>query len=261
MLEMDCLKGKKVVLTGAYGVFGKWFTKAFNEVGAQLCLTGRRMDKLEELAASMDFAFPPLLVQADLTRDADLEKLVETVRKEWKAPDAVVANAGLYPSAFLLETETAEWDRIMNVNVRSTFILTRDMAKLMISERVKGCFVYISSGAARILRAKGIPYCVSKGAESRLCTGFALELAHAGIRVNAVEPGFAPGSETSPLEEGYVKKMISGIPLGRSSGPTDAASAVLYLCSDWASFITGTSIAVDGGNSCGQYFVEKQKFF
>ncbi len=259
MIDLTCLKGKKVVLTGAYGVFGVWIAKAFTEVGAELCLTGSKMAKLEHLAAELDCPVPPLLAAVDLTADDAMQRLTETVRAAWGAPDILINNAGVYPSSFLLDLPNEEWDRIMNVNLRAPFILSRDMAKLMIERGVKGSIINISSGAARKMRSTAVPYCVSKTALDRLNLGLALELAEFGIRVNAVEPGFAAGSESTPLTEEHVRKVIANIPLGRPSGPTDAPSAILYLCSEAASFITGANLAVDGGNSAGVRAVYQEK--
>jgi 3-oxoacyl-[acyl-carrier protein] reductase len=101
------------------------------------------------------------------------------------------------------------------------------------------------------MRTGSVPYCTSKAALERLTAGLALELAPHGIRVNAVSPGFAPGSTVSPLPPAYVEAMLARIPLGRPSGPDDAPAAVLFLCSERASYITGATLAVDGGNSIG----------
>ncbi len=251
MLDLNSLKGKRVVITGAYGIFGEWISEAFKKVGAELCLTGSKMYRLEELAAKLDCAVPPLLVAADLTSDEGLAKIVDAVRDAWGAPDILINNAGVYPSCFLLDLANEEWDRIMSVNVRAPFILARDMAKLMIGHGVKGTIINISSGAARKMRTTAVPYCVSKTALDRLNLGLALELAEFGIRVNCVEPGFAAGSQSTHLTDEHVSRVVSNIPLGRASGPEDAPYAILYLCSDAASFITGANLAVDGGNSAG----------
>ena len=147
----------------------------------------------------------------------------------------------------------------MGINVRVPFLLTQTVAKLMIAAARRGCIVNISSGAAHRMRRSVAPYCLSKSALDRLTKGYALELAEYGIRVNAVEPGFAPGSTSSPLTEAHVRNTSAGIPLGRVSGPNDAAAAVLFLCSDSAAYITGTALAVDGGNSIGSLAVHQAK--
>ena len=131
--------------------------------------------------------------------------------------------------------------------------VSRELARLMVDAGVKGSIINISSGASRQMRNGSVPYCTSKTALERLTKGFALELAPYGIRVNVVEPGFAPGSVVSPLSEDYVERMKTRIPLGRTSGPRDAPEAVLYLASEKASFITGAVLSVDGGNSIGTF--------
>jgi 3-oxoacyl-[acyl-carrier protein] reductase len=131
--------------------------------------------------------------------------------------------------------------------------VTQAMAKLMIAERVPGVVINIGSGAARQMPTGSVTYCMSKTALERLSKGQALELAPHKIRVNVVEPGFAPGSDFSYLPPDYVDRMTARIPLARNSGPDDTAAAVMFLCSPAASYITGTAIAVDGGNSIGTY--------
>jgi 3-oxoacyl-[acyl-carrier protein] reductase len=123
----------------------------------------------------------------------------------------------------------------------------------MIARGVQGAIVNIGSGASRQMRIGSVPYCTSKTALERLTKGQALELAPHRIRVNVVEPGFAPGSEVSLLPADYVEKMTARIPLGRTSAPDDTPGAVMYLCSDAAAYITGAVLAVDGGNSIGTY--------
>ena len=249
---------KKVVITGAAGVIGTWLTQAFAREGAHLCLADNRAERLKRLADALNMPSERLLLQnTDLCDDAALAALVACVADAWNAPDILINCAGIYPFGKLLETDNAVWDRIMGVNLRAMFVLTRDFAKAMIAHGIKGNIIFIGSGAARNLRANGIPYCVSKTADERLCKGFALELAPHGIRVNTVEPGFAPGSEITDFPEGYVERLIAGIPLGRTSGPDDAANAVMFLCSEQAGFITGATLSVDGGNSVGKRTVQQ----
>jgi len=250
---MSEFKDKKVLITGAAGIFGNWIARAFAREGASLFLTDARLDALQQQTADLGLSPDRLhLHRDDLTDDASIAALIAAVRDRWQAPDIFVDSAGIYPFATLLDTDNALWDRIFDVNVRAPFILTRDIAKQMIENNVKGSIIHIGSGAARSLRPNGVPYCISKSALDRLTKGFAVELAPHGIRVNVVEPGFAPGSAIADFPEGYVDRVVSGIPMGRTSGPDDAPNAVLFLCSQKAEFITGTSLSVDGGNSIGK---------
>lgn len=253
------LTGKRVLITGALGIYGVWIADAFARAGAALCLTDRDATRLPERLTQAGGAPGSFVHAADIATDAGLSDLAEAVASHWGSADILINNAGIYPSGFLLDIDTAEWDRIMDINVRTPFVLTQLVAKQMIAAGVKGSVVNISSGAAHKMRRSVVPYCLSKTALDRLTKGFALELAEFGIRVNAVEPGFAPGSTASPLTEIHVQKTTAGIPLGRASGPNDAAAAILFLCSDDATYITGTSIAVDGGNAIGSLVVHQEK--
>ena len=253
------LSGKRVLITGALGVYGVWIADAFARAGAVLCLTDRDAAGLPGRLADADAAAGSFVHAADIADDAGLAGLVGAVARQWGSADILINNAGIYPSGFLLDIDAAEWDRIMDINVRAPFVLTQAVAKQMIAAGVKGSVVNISSGAAHKMRRSVVPYCLSKTALDRLTKGFALELAEFGIRVNAVEPGFAAGSTASPLTDIHVEKTTAGIPLGRASGPNDAAAAILFLCSDDATYITGTSIAVDGGNAIGSMVVHQAK--
>ncbi len=252
--------GRKVVLTGACGVVGRWIADAFAGVGARLCLSDRDEDGLARQADRLGLAKSGGLThKTELTDSASVDALVAAVAKSWEAPDIVINNAGVYPSGFLLDIDAAEWDRIMDINLRAPFLVSRGMAKLMIAAKVKGSIINISSGAARKMRRTVAPYCLSKTALDRLTKGFAIELADYGIRVNAVEPGFAPGSTASPLTETHVAATHSQIPLGRGSSPTDAANAIMFLASSKATYITGATLGGDGGNSIGSLAVYQAK--
>lgn len=250
--------GKRVVVTGALGLFGGGIAAAFAKAGAALCLTDRDDAALQAMLAGMD-APGSFTAACDLTSADDIERLLARIGAQWGSADILINNAGIYPSGFLLDIGAQDWDRIMDVNVRAPFLLTRGIARQMIAAGVKGSVVNISSGAARKMRRTVVPYCLSKTALDRLTKGFALELAEFGIRVNALEPGFAAGSAVSPLSEEHVRRAVAGIPLGRASRMEDVAPAVMYLTSAAASFVTGATLSVDGGNSAGTLDVFQDK--
>ncbi|UOF88992.1 SDR family oxidoreductase [Fodinisporobacter ferrooxydans] len=250
--------GKRVVITGAAGVIGQWITKAFAKQGASLCISDIRKEELIKLANDPDLAGSDVILHATDLRDPNsINELVELIQVRWRAADIVINNAGIYPSQELIHMTNEEWDEVLDVNLRAPFLLTRELAKVMIQNRIKGSIINMSSGAATTTRIGGGHYSVSKAGLAMLTRAFALELAPYQIRVNAVGPGFAPGSEVSPLSENYIQTMISGIPLGRTSGPDDAPEAILFLCSERASFITGATLPVDGGRSAGNFKLPK----
>ena len=255
MDHAGAFRNKRVVITGAAGIYGGWIAAAFAREGARLCLSDMRREMLDGVVERLGLdRATTLLHGTDLTDSSSIRELALLIAAEWGAPDIVVNNAGVYPrTGVLIDLEDAEFDRIMAVNVRAPFIVTKHLARLMVTQSVAGAFVNIGSGAARQMPTGSVTYCMSKTALERLSKGQALELAPHGIRVNVVEPGFAPGSDFSYLPPDYVERMTARIPLGRNSRPEDAAGMVLYLCSPAASYITGAVVAVDGGNSIGTY--------
>lgn len=251
-------KGKKVVVTGAGGIIGGWIAEAFAKEGALVCLTDLSLERIESRKASLP-GEGHLALAADLTDSASLSALADQVAKAWGAPDILINNAGIYPSGFLLDISVDDWDAIFDINLRAPFILSQLFAKQMIAAGKGGSIVNISSGAARKMRTTVVPYCTSKTALDRLTKGFALELAEYGIRVNAVEPGFAAGSDVSTLTTDHVTNVTASIPLGRASSAADVGAAVLYVSSGAAAYMTGATITVDGGNSIGSQVIFQAK--
>lgn len=237
--------GARVVVTGAAGVIGTWLAEAFAVAGADLLLSDAREDALASLAKRLGAHH----VTADLTDPAGLHALGTAIRH--LAPDVLVNNAGIYPRTPIESTEPEDVRRILDVNVTATFELSRQAIAAMVAAEVPGRIVNISSGAAVRPGADGSVYSASKAAVESLTRSLAIEVAPHGIRVNAVQPGFAPGSVVSSLGDAHTASMLGRIPLGRTSGPRDAPAAVLWLCSSEAAFVTGTTIAVDGGRTAG----------
>ena len=245
------LEGKKVVITGATGIVGRRITMAFAAEGASLFLAAKEADSEIAQQAFEAGARDAQYLSVDLSDTDSLMELVGAIARVWPAPDVVVNNAGLYPMDPLLSMSVDKWDYLMAVNLRAPYLLTREFAKSMINHGVHGSVINITSGAAFRAKVGHGHYSTSKAGLEMLTKSFALELAPFQIRVNAVIPGFAPGSEGSPLPDDYIQKMAESIPLGRVSGESDAPDAILYLASQQASFITGTTVCVDGGRSAG----------
>jgi 3-oxoacyl-[acyl-carrier protein] reductase len=253
------LAGKRVVITGACGVIGRWITQAFEQAGCVLCLTDSQKTDLDGLAAQATLGRQGFVWAADLTAEASIQTLVAQVGERWGATDILVNNAGVYPSGFLLDITTQEFDRIFGINLRAPFILTRGLALQMVQHKVKGSVINISSGASRKMRSTAVPYCTSKTALDRLTKGFAIELAEYGIRANTLEPGFAAGSTVSPLTQTHIEKTVAAIPLGRSTSLADVRNGLYYLASEASSFVTGSTLTIDGGNSIGSTEVHQAK--
>ena len=253
------LTGKRVLVTGACGVIGRWIVAAFQEAGCELCLTDRSKAALDELADQTGLRGKSFVWAADLTDEASINALVAEVGSRWGAADVLVNNAGIYPSGFLLDISTQEFDEIFAINLRAPYILTKGVAIQMIAKGIKGSIINISSGASRKMRRTVVPYCTSKTALDRLTKGFGVELAEYGIRANTLEPGFMAGSAVSPLTEAHIQKTVAAIPLSRTTSASDVRNGLLYLASDASAYVTGATLTIDGGNSIGSMEVHQTK--
>jgi len=243
-------RDKKIVITGAAGVYGRGLATAFANAGARLALSDIRRDGLEEVKRALKLPDSRVLLHAtELTDAASIQVLVTTVVQQWGAPDVVVNNAGIYPFHGLLETDAAQWDRVMDVNLRAPFLIIQGFARAMLERGVRGCFINVSSASADVLRTNGVPYCVSKRGLEWLTKGFALDLGPDGIRVNAVRPGFAFGGAGVEFPEGYADAITEANPMRRVGTPADLAEAVMFLASEHASYVTGEVLSADGGSS------------
>ena len=151
------LAGKRVLITGACGVIGRWIVAAFQEAGCELCLTDRSETALAELARQTGLLGQGFARAADLTDESSINALVAEIGARWGAADVLVNNAGIYPSGFLLDISTQEFDEIFAINLRAPYILTKGVAIQMIAQGVKGSIINISSGASRKMRRTVVP--------------------------------------------------------------------------------------------------------
>ncbi len=241
----------RILVTGAAGVVGGWIARAFARSGARLLLSDLRIDILSEEEAAGEYrGAESVWIHGANLRDAQsMQGLTDAVGERWGAVDVLVNNAGIYPRDRLLDADLERWREVIDINVVAPYYLTALMAAQMVSTGVRGSIVNISSGAASTVRPGGVIYSTSKAAIAMFTRGAALELAPHGIRVNAVAPGYAPGSRLTPHSDDHIASMVSSIPLGRTAGPNDAAGAVLYLASSRAQFVTGITLSVDGGRT------------
>jgi 3-oxoacyl-[acyl-carrier protein] reductase len=241
--------GKRVVITGASGIIGTWTAEAFSAAGAELLLCDNRAKPLAELAGRLGAHS----AVSDLATASGVDEVLAAADRRWPTADILINNAGIYPRTPVASTDRGLIEAILDINVIAPFQLAQHVIATMTRSGVAGSVINLSSGAAQRTTRTGGLYAASKAALEMLTKALALESADAGIRVNAVAPGFAPGSEVSDLPPEHVEKMRRTIPLGRTSGPRDAPSAILWLCSSAASFVTGTTLTVDGGRTAGDF--------
>ena len=238
--------GAGVLITGAAGIYGREFAKAFGGVGAHLVLTDRDRSAIE---VSHPGAASVSTFSCDLTDAGAIDAVCREIIAACGVPDVVIGNAGIYPFGGVFDTSVEVFDQVFDINVRANFLLTRHLAEAMIAKGTKGNFIFVGSAAAHVLRTNGLAYCASKRAMHWMMQGLAVELAPHGIRVNMIEPGFATGGAGGPMPAGYAEAILSQIPLGRLIEEGEAAAAALFLASPSAAFTTGMSLSVDGGGA------------
>ena len=245
-----------VMLTGAAGRLGRPTTLAFAREGARLLLTDLVPDRLEETAALARSAGAEVVaVTADVTRPADVTRVVEEGARKVGAVDVLVTFHGFVPATTVLDVTEAEWDRVFAVNVKGTMLCCQAVARQMVARGAAGRIVTISSGASTSARAAGAHYCGSKAAVNMLTEVLATEMGPHGIRVNAVAPGLVMDevlTKGSEIGHPYLRDMLAATPLGRTGAPDDIAQAVLFLASTRSAWITGEVLYVTGGTHCGR---------
>jgi len=189
-----------------------------------------------------------VLVQGDVSVPSQAEAMTATVVKALGGLDVLVNNAGVFPRVPFLEMKEADWDLVLDVNLKGSFFCAQAAARLMVQRGRPGAIVNIASQAVRGA-VLGVHYSASKGGVVAMTRAMALELAPHGIRVNAVAPGLTDTAQPRyGHDEAALAAMARAVPLGRMARPEDIADVIVFLASDDARFITGETIHANGGS-------------
>jgi len=245
------LKGKVAIVTGSSSGIGQAIALALAAVGAAITINYRSNraaaeDTQEKIAAAGGRAF---VVQADVSKLPDLQNLVDETVQTHGRLDIMVNNAGIETRTSTLETSEAEYDRVMNVNLKSAFFGTQFAARQMIAQGGGGRIINISSIHEDWPMPGNSPYCLSKGGMRMLARNAGVELAEHNITVVNVAPGAitTPINEQTMADSGLRDKLEAVIPLARMGTSDEVANLVAWLASDAASYSTATTFVVDGG--------------
>jgi 3-oxoacyl-[acyl-carrier protein] reductase len=242
-----------VLVTGAAQGIGFAIARAFLAEGARVALNDRTPEGVEAGLRAMGCPEDAVLrCPADVSDPAQVDAMLQRILEHWQHVDTAVNNAGLYPSRLVVDMSVEEWDRVMDVNAKGTFLVSRSVARAMIQGGTAGQIINIASGSYHRGRVGSAHYCASKAAVIMFTRVLAIELATHGIRVNAVAPGLID-TGTLNLDPAYVQATCAQVPAGRLGRPEDVAAGVVGLAALQTDYITGTVLDVDGGLSLGRY--------
>jgi glucose 1-dehydrogenase len=248
---MHRLAGKVAIVTGAGSGIGQGIAKRLGSEGARVIVdyigdpAGAKVTQkaIEQAGGQGD------IVEADVTSMDDVHKLVDTAWNRFGTADILVNNAGMEQKSAFWDTTEEEYDKVMAVNLRGLFFLTQAFVRRLRNAKKPGRIINISSVHEDMAFPGFATYCCSKGALRMLMRNLAVELGPLGITVNNV----APGAIATPINEALLNDkpmldaLLKNIPLGRMGTPDDVAGLVAYLASDDASYVTGSTLVIDGG--------------
>lgn len=243
------LSGKTALVTGAAGGIGKAIALAFGACGAKVFLSGSSEEKLKKLLSEMtDEGFDAAYKAVDITKPGAPHELVEAAVGHMGSLDILVNSAGINRPQKSVDVTEANWDAILDINLKATFFTCQAAAKFMMKQG-GGKIVNISSQAGRVALPLRAAYCSSKGGVDQLTRTLAIEWAKDNILVNAVAPTFVLTPLTRGMFENreFLNYVLESIPLGRMAEPEEIAYATLFLASDLSNMITGHILVVDGG--------------
>jgi 3-oxoacyl-[acyl-carrier protein] reductase len=238
------LAGKVAFVTGSTRGIGLAIARSLHAAGAKVALTGRDASKAEEVAASLGAG--TVGVGCEISDAAQVAGAIAAVEQALGPIDILVNNAGLTRDNILLRLSEADWDAVLDANLKGAFLTMRAVTKGMMKRR-SGRIINITSIVGIIGNKGQANYAASKAGLIGLTKSAAKEYASRGILINCIAPGFIDTDMTAALPEDARKVLLEQIALGRLGSPDDIANTVLYLASDLAGYVTGQVLVVDGG--------------
>ncbi|NTI15212.1 3-oxoacyl-[acyl-carrier-protein] reductase [Agrobacterium rhizogenes] len=238
------LTGRKALVTGASGGIGEEIARLLHKQGAIVGLHGTRVEKLEALAA--DLGDRVKIFPANLYNREEVKALGVKAEEELGGVDILVNNAGITKDGLFVRMSDEDWDSVLEVDLTSVFLLTRELTHPMMRRRY-GRIINITSVVGVVGNPGQANYCAAKAGMVGFTKSLAQEIATRNVTVNCVAPGFIESAMTGKLNDKQKEAIMGAIPMKRMGNGAEVASAVAYLASSEASYVTGQTIHVNGG--------------
>ncbi|MCK4589749.1 MAG: SDR family oxidoreductase [Nanoarchaeota archaeon] len=237
------LKNKIAIVTGSRMGIGLSIAEEFAKDGANLVIADLDLKDCQKVATQLKkkYKIKTLAVKCDVSKKNQVDDMVKIAAKQFKRIDILVNNAGIYPFTDFTKLTETEWDKVLDINLKSILLVSQAAVKHM---KPGSNIINLSSIAGFIAFPGLVHYCASKSGMIGMTKVMALELGKKKIRVNAIAPGIIETPGTKGINK---KAMLANVPLGRTGKPLDIAKAALFLASDMADYITGHTLVVDGG--------------
>ena len=241
---MNNLENKNIIVTGASGGIGNSIVKKLNQAGANILASGTRIEKLEELKKNFENI---KILKFDISQSDKIAEFIENATNELGGSlDGLVNNAGITQDNLAIRMSLEEWQKVININLTSTFLMSKFAIKKMLKNK-SGKIVNITSVVGHTGNLGQANYTASKAAIVAMSKSLAIEYAKKNININCISPGFIKTAMTDNIDEKFKEVIVSKIPSARLGEPDDIANAVLFLSSDQSDYINGETIHVNGG--------------
>lgn len=238
------LENKKFLITGASGGIGQTIVEIMHKARATLCISSTKKEVLEEVAKKYEKNIHVL--PCDLSNSEEVNQLINKASELMKGFDGLICNAGITQDSLALRMTDEEWQKVIDINLTSTFKLNREACKKLIKNNW-GRIINISSIVGLTGNAGQVNYAASKAGIIAMSKSIAKEVASRGVTVNCVAPGFIDTKMTEVLNEKQKEKILDNIPMKRMGTGEEIAAGVLFLASDEARYITGHVLNINGG--------------
>ena len=241
---MNDLKDKNIIVTGASGGIGNSIIEKFIEAGANILATGTRVEKLEQLKNKYSQI---KILKFDISQSDKIDEFMDNaITKLGGNLDCLVNNAGVTQDNLAIRMSLDEWKKVIDINLTSTFLLSKAAIKKMLKNK-SGKIVNITSVVGHTGNLGQANYTASKAGIVAMSKSLAIEYAKKNININCISPGFIQTAMTDKLDDKFKEAIISKIPSARLGEPADIANAVVFLCSNKASYINGETLHINGG--------------